>query len=85
MDIQLTGELEQIVHRRVRSGQYGSPVEVLSEALHLLETRDSDDSRRQQISARIREGVESLDRGEGVDGEAFFDELISDLEKEQKA
>ena len=74
MDVSLTPELEDFVHSKVRAGRYGSPSEVIQAALQLLEERDQavekDDLRR-----KIAEGVESLRRGEGLDGEAVFADL----------
>ena len=46
----------------------------------LLEAQDRPEAiRRDEIRKHIRAGLEALDRGEGVDGERFFDELMADL------
>jgi antitoxin ParD1/3/4 len=76
MNVHLTPELEALVQAKVKSGRYNSASEVVREALRLFEERDEllklrKDAIRQQIEA----GWNSLRRGEGVDGEAFFAEL----------
>ena len=40
MDVSLTPELERMVHRKVKTGQYNSASEVVQEALRLMEERD---------------------------------------------
>ena len=82
MDVHLTEEMEQLVQSRVKSGRYGSPSEVVIDALRLLVDRDDLlELRKQDLNARIAEGLSSLERGEGVDGEEFF----AQLEREEMA
>lgn len=76
----VTPELEQFVHEKVKSGRYLSASEVVREALRLLEDRD----RLQQMKLHALRnelvvGVEQLERGEVVDGEAVFAELEADI------
>ena len=81
MNVNLTPELEKLVHKKVKTGRYNSASEVVREALRLMEGRDS--ARSAQLAGlrrRINEGLESLDRGEGVDGERFMTKLISGLD-----
>ena len=40
MNVSLTPELEQLVYEKVKSGRYLSALEVVREALRLLEERD---------------------------------------------
>ncbi len=80
MNVSLTPELEQFVQEKVKSGRYLSASEVVREALRLLEDRD----RIQQIKLEtlrkeIRVGVEQIERGEVVDGDAVFAELEADI------
>ncbi len=73
MNVSLTPELENFVQNKETSGRYTSASEVVREALRLLE--DQDQNRAAQLE-EFRSGVDrrlaSLDRGEGVDGEAAF-------------
>ena len=76
MNVHLTQELEQIVQIRVNSGRYNSAGEVVRDALRLLADRDELIDRRQQdLGKKITQGLDSLQRGEGVDGEEFFGRL----------
>lgn len=65
----------------VASGRYQSMSEVVREGIRLLEDRHE---RRQAELARarklIQEGADQLDRGEVVDGEAFFREWDDELD-----
>jgi antitoxin ParD1/3/4 len=73
MNVRLTPELERLVQTKVKSGHYNSASEVVREALRLLEERDQFlELRKEAIRKKIDEGWESLRRGDGVDGEAFF-------------
>jgi antitoxin ParD1/3/4 len=85
MNVNLTPELENLVHGRVKTGRYNSASEVVREALRLLEERDRDLAlRRQELRKRIREGIDSLRRGEGVDGEAVFDRLGAEIDQMER-
>jgi antitoxin ParD1/3/4 len=67
MNSSLTPELEKFVNEKVRSGLYSSATEVLHEALRLLEERDQFEADELGlVRAKIRRGIEQLDRGEGV-------------------
>ena len=76
MNVSLTPELEKLIHEKVQSGMYYSASEVIREALRLLQERDEFSKRRLQAARdQIPRGIEQLDRGEGIDGEKFFEEL----------
>lgn len=82
MNVNLTPELEKLVQKKVKSGRYNSASEVVREALRLVEERDLLVAlRRQEFRRRIAEGVDSLRRGEGVDGEAVFNRLEAELDE----
>jgi antitoxin ParD1/3/4 len=76
MNVHLTSELEKLVHNKVKTGRYNSASEVVREALRLLEEHDHiRQMRMQEIRKKIDEGWESLQRGEGIDGEEAFKTL----------
>ncbi len=88
MNISLSKELELLIQEKVKSGRYLSASEVVGEALRLLDERDSlrdssasrvQEARLAELKAKIREGIEELDRGEGIDGEEVFAELEEDI------
>jgi len=73
MIVNLTTELEQLVQLKVKSGRYNSPSEVVRAALPMLAERDElMELRKQELRKRIALGLDSLQRGEGIDGEEFF-------------
>ena len=76
MNVHLTQELEQLVQNRVKSGRYNSASEVVRDALRLLADRDElMDLRKQELRKKIAQGLDSLQRGDGVDGDEFFAQL----------
>lgn len=82
MNVNLTPELEALVHRKVKTGRYNSASEVVREALRLFEDRERiREFRLREMRKRIDQGWASLERGEGVDGVEFFDRLARDEEE----
>ena len=77
VDIDLTLELEQLVHSKIRTGRYSSASEVVREALRLMQERDV---RKEVIREKIAKGLLSRSMGRLVDGEAVFDRLESELD-----
>ena len=67
MNISLTGELEQLVQRKVESGRYRSASEVIRAGLRLLDRED--EVRLTEMRAQVQAGIEQAERGELVDGE----------------
>ena len=66
MNVSLTPKLESYVKQKVSAGMYNSVSEVVREALRLLEERDTMQSMKlEALRADIKEGLDSLDRGEG--------------------
>jgi antitoxin ParD1/3/4 len=82
MNVSLTLELEQFIKDKVNSGKYNSVSEVIGEALRLLDERDRfRDQRLAELKAKIKEGIEELERGEGIDGEEVFAEIEEDIRR----
>ena len=66
MTIQLKPEQEDRIAEALRTGAYHSPDEVIDRALEVLHEQDEWlTANRQAIDAKIRTGIEELDRGEG--------------------
>jgi antitoxin ParD1/3/4 len=69
MNVSLTAELDRYVHSKVQSGRYNSASEVLREALRLLQERDEFRAAQlAQAHLKIQHGLESLERGDYVEG-----------------
>jgi antitoxin ParD1/3/4 len=76
MNVDLTPELEQLIRQKLQSGRYGSATEVVQEALRRMDESDQLVAlRKDEIREQIAAGYDSLRRGEGVDGDAFFSAL----------
>lgn len=76
MNVSLTPELEKLVDEKVKSGMYTSASEVVREGLRLLQ--EQEEIRRVKIAALkrdIQEGVEELDRGEGIPAAKVFAQM----------
>jgi antitoxin ParD1/3/4 len=80
MGIILSMEQEQIVQNLMANAGFQSVDEVLQVALKLLETeRQSYQAWLAETQVMVQEGIESLDRGEGRDGETVVNELLAKL------
>lgn len=67
MNVNLTPELDQMVHEKVNSGLYNSASEVIREALRLMQEKD--EFRRMRLDELRREiniGLEQARRGESA-------------------
>lgn len=86
MNVNLTPELERLIHEKVQSGLYNNQSEVVREALRLLVEQDR--LRREhteKLSSALVEGLAQADRGELIDGEEVVRELQSFLQARRKA
>ncbi len=76
MNVSLTPELEQLIHKKVESGLYLSASEVVREALRLLEERDRlNVLKLVELRKEIQIGIDQADRGELLDGPEVFAKL----------
>ena len=65
MNVSLTPELEQLIHKKVETGLYLSASEVVREALRLLEERDKLQAMKfEEVRKEIQIGIDQADRGE---------------------
>jgi antitoxin ParD1/3/4 len=86
MSITLNSEQESIVANLIATGSFQTADEVLQAALRLLETeRQSYQIWVAETREKIQEGIESLDRGEGIDGEIVVNELLAKLQRAKEA
>jgi antitoxin ParD1/3/4 len=76
MNVSLTPELEELIHRKVESGLYLSASEVVREALRLLEERDRVNAMKlEELRREIKLGIDQADRGELLDGPQVIEKL----------
>ena len=79
MNVSLGNKWEKFVDKKVSSGDYQTASEVLRDGLRLLEERDLLKrvavSSMAELEQKLMEGVASLERGEGVEGDEAFKRL----------
>ena len=86
MSITLNNEQETIVANLIAIGSFKTADEVIQVALKLLEReRQSYQAWVAQTRDLVQEGIESLDRGEGVDGETVVNDLLARLRQDKAA
>ena len=68
MAIEITPELESVVHGIYAGGLYASETDVIAAALNLLQQRD-------QLRSDLQQGCAELDRGERLDADEVFSGL----------
>jgi antitoxin ParD1/3/4 len=80
MSITLNSEQESIVANLISTDGFQTADEVLQVALELLEKeRQSYRLWLTETREKVQEGIESLDRGEGLDGETVVNDLLAKL------
>ncbi len=85
MSITLNSEQEKIVTNLIATGSFQTADEVLQVALRLLETeRQSYGAWIDRTRDLVQEGIDSLDRGEGVDGETVVNDLLAKLRQNRE-
>ena len=76
MTITLPPDLEELVKKKVQSGQYHSASEVVLRSLRLLQEQDATELLRiEDLKREIARGVEQAVSGEIVSGEEVFTNL----------
>lgn len=80
MNISITPELEKFVQQEVKTGLYQSASEVIRAALRRLKEDKERKPRfmvstKEELQEKLLEGIEQLDRGEGIPADQVFAEL----------
>ena len=78
MNISLTPKLEEMVKAQVRTGCYNSSSEVIREALRVWQNEQDFKKKLEALRAKLAVGELQLDRGDGIDGDKFFNELLGE-------
>lgn len=82
MNVNLTPELEELVHRKVQSGLYNNQSEVVREALRLLADQDRlREAHLAKLRGALAEGLTQADRGDLLEGPAIVAELRESLRR----
>lgn len=76
MNVSLTPELEQLIHKKLETGLYLSASEVVHDALRLLEERDKlQEWKLEELRKDIQLGIDQADQGELLDGAEVFEKI----------
>jgi antitoxin ParD1/3/4 len=69
MQLNVPPDLETLINKRLSSGAYASPEDVLRRALEAQDAEESwTDEERRALSAHIEEGFQQAERGELIEG-----------------
>lgn len=86
MAFQLKPEQEKFIKAQVASGKYNSPEEVINKMFLIFERLQSEyDEWLIETRTKIEEGIESLERGEGVDSETVVAKLKEKLRQARES
>lgn len=86
MSIQLKPEQEKFIQAQVASGKYNSPEEVVDKMFQVFERLQSEyDEWIKETCTKVEEGIESLAKGEGIDGEIVLARLRDKLHQSRKS
>ncbi|HEX4739694.1 MAG TPA: type II toxin-antitoxin system ParD family antitoxin [Allosphingosinicella sp.] len=78
--VNLGDHLETFITEAVRNGRYGSRSEVLREGVRLVQEREK---RLEQLDRMLAEGLDSLDRGDGIALEDAFEAVRAELRSQE--
>lgn len=88
MNITLTPELENLIQKKIESGDYNSASEVIRDALKLLKEQDQlKELRREEIRREVMKGVEQIRNGKFTtynSAEELAESIISEAKRERE-
>ena len=84
MEISISEENQEQMNRKVESGKYRSPDDVIAKALELLNEHDEELAQELvEVRAKVQEGIDQLARGEFVEcTDETLDDLLQEIETE---
>ena len=81
MTFMLNANLEELIRRKVTSGLYESPAQVIEEALQLLEERDTlRELRRERLLREVAGGALAADNHQLIDSAQVFRGMLNKAE-----
>jgi antitoxin ParD1/3/4 len=79
MNVSLTPQLERMIAKKVKGGQYQTASEVVREGLRLLRERDEE---LDWVRAQVQIGIDEIERGEYEEyDETTTKDLIEDIKR----
>ncbi len=77
MSISINEQNQDRIRRKIESGKYGSPDDVVAQALKLLDDYDEGLERElADMRAKVQKGTEQADAGKLTPGSEVFDRLM---------
>lgn len=73
MTITIKPEAQHFIEEQMKAGRYASPEDVVQAGLRLLEEKESS---LRDVREKIAIGLAQAKRGELLDGDAVFDEIL---------
>jgi antitoxin ParD1/3/4 len=69
-NVHLTEHFDKFIATGIESGRFSNASEIVREGLRLLEQREEEDrAKLEWLRAAVKEGIDQLDRGEGIEAE----------------
>jgi antitoxin ParD1/3/4 len=85
MELTITPELESLIQRKLNSGKYETPQQVIESALSRLDEKDVDlGMSTAEFQALIDEGWNEAERGETISGEEARSRLVANRAARQR-
>jgi antitoxin ParD1/3/4 len=82
MSVNIPADIEAIVNSHISSGAFACASDVVSAAVRLLDRRKREKQRQvEKLRSMLQEAVDQMDRGEWLDGDEVFDEILRELEE----
>lgn len=78
MNVRLTPQQEEFIHRQVADGRYLSASEVIREGLRLLA---DEEKWKAEVRQKVATGLEQFRAGQLIDGEEAVKNVLKDLKK----
>ena len=86
MNITLTAEQTQLIQTKLQSGKYATAIDLIDEALQLLQQRDDHYAQwLEETRAKVQIGLDQLDRGEGIEGELVVNQFKQTIQQMREA
>ena len=85
MTVTLTPDQEKFIAERMNKGGYSSPEKILEEGLKLIQVKEEYERRLAELRAALQIGIDQISRGEVLNGEDVFDEILEENRKRSGA
>ncbi len=77
MNISISEQNQEHIKRKIESGQYSTPDDVIAKALELLDEQDEHLAQElDELRAKVRAGIEQADNGQLTPATEVFDRLL---------